>query len=304
MTLIQNLRKLTIYRIFAHFARKYEFRFLSDALYLKLAYRGNTGRKLHLSAPKRYTEKLQWMKIYDRNPRYTTMVDKAAAKEWVASIIGQEHIIPTLGVWDHFEDIDLDALPQQFVLKCTHDSHSVLVCTDKQSFDFASAQKQLDTALKREYFYEGRQWPYKNVPPRIIAEQFMENDATEDFRDYKFFTFNGEPKVMYIATGRGTGETYGDFFDMDFKHLDLCIDHKSAPVCPEKPSCFEEMKKAAALLAWGTPQVRVDFYEVNGQFYFGEMTFFHCGGFVTFQPDSWDEVFGSWMPACDHTLNT
>lgn len=291
-------KKLTLSRVFAHFARKYEFRFLSDARYLKLCYEGNTGRKLNLKNPTRYTEKLQWMKVYDHNPRYTEMVDKAAAKDWAGKIIGREHIIPTLGVWEHFEDIDFDALPDRFVLKCTHDSHSVLICMDKASFDREAAKKRLNAALKREYCYEGRQWPYKNVPPRIIAEKYMENEATGDLRDYKFFTFNGEPKVMYIATGRGTDQTYGDFFDMEFHHLDLRIDHETAPVCPEKPACFEQMKQAAAMLAKGTPQVRVDFYEVNGQFYFGEMTFFHCGGFVCFKPDSWDTTFGSWMPPC------
>lgn len=289
-------------RAFAHFARTHECRFLSDELYLKLSYKGNTGRKLNLDDPQRYTEKLQWMKIYDHNPLYTTMVDKAAAKEWATEIIGAEHVIPTLGVWERFEDIDFGKLPNRFVLKCTHDSHSVIVCKEKRSFDIDSVQKKLSTALKREYFYEGRQWPYKNVPPKIIAEQYMEDETTGDLRDYKFFTFNGEPKVMYIATGRETGETYGDFFDMDFNHLDLCIDHKTAPVCPEKPVCFEDMKQAAAILSKGTPQVRVDFYEVNGQFYFGEMTFFHCSGFVNFHPDGWDEIFGGWMPPCDDTL--
>lgn len=299
MTLKQIWRKLTLSRIFAHFARTYEFRFLSDETYLKLSYKGNTGRKLNLANPVRYTEKLQWMKIHDHNPLYTTMVDKAAAKDWASELIGSEHIISTIGVWKRFEDIDFAELPDRFVLKCTHDSKSVIICKDKRTFDYAGARKKLNQALKREYFYEGRQWPYKNVPPQIIAEAFMENEATGDLRDYKFFTFNGEPRVMYIATGRGTGETYGDFFDMEFNHLDLCIDHRNAPVCPEKPACFEEMRKAAAILAKGTPQVRVDFYEVNGQFYFGEMTFFHCSGFVNFQPDRWDITFGSWMPSCD-----
>lgn len=295
MSLIQKISKLSPCRVFAYFARKHEFRFLSDELYLKLLYRGQTGRKLRLSNPKRFTELLQWMKIYDRKPRYTAMVDKAAAKQWAAEIIGQEHIIPTLGVWEHFDDIDFDSLPDRFVLKCTHDSHSVVICRDRQNFDYSKAKQILETALKKEYYYEGRQWPYKNVPPRIIAEQYIENEATSDLRDYKFFTFNGVPKVMYIATGRGAGETYGDFFDMEFNHLDLMIDHQMAPVCPEKPALFDEMKQAAQLLAQGTPQVRADFYEANGQFYFGEMTFFHCGGFASFHPDEWDEIFGSWI---------
>ena len=259
-------------------------------------YRGTTGRKLDLDNPKRYTEKLQWIKLYDHNPLYSTMVDKAAAKEWAARIIGAEHIIPTLGLWDDPDEIDFAGLPNRFVLKCTHDSKSVQICRDRRSFDIPMAKACLKRALNREFHYEGRQWPYKNVPPRVLAEAYMENEATGDLRDYKFFTFNGVPKVMYIATGRGSGETYGDFFDMDFHHLDLRIDHKTAPVCPEKPALFEQMKEAAKLLAEGTPQVRVDFYEVNGQFYFGEMTFFHCSGFVNFQPDEWDEKFGSWMP--------
>lgn len=290
------LKKLTFYRVFAHFARKYEFRCLSDERYLKWLYRGSTGRKLDLKNPVRYTEYLQWMKLHDHNPIYTTMVDKAAAKEWAEKILGREHIIPTLGVWDRFDQIDFDILPEAFVLKCTHDSKSAVICRNRQEFDLAAAEKKLTKALAREFFYEGRQWPYKNVRPRIIAEQYMENRETGDLRDYKFFTFGGEPRVMYIATGRGTGETYGDFFDMEFNHLDLAIDHRMAPVCPEKPALFEEMKQAAARLAKDTPQVRVDFYEVNGQFYFGEMTFFHCSGFVSFHPDSWDETFGSWVP--------
>lgn len=296
MKLLQIIKKLTFYRVFAHFARKYEFRFLPDELYLKWLYRGETGRKLNLTSPKRYTEKLQWIKVYDHNPLYTTMVDKAEAKEWAAGIIGAEHIIPTLGVWDDPDDIDFSKLPDRFVLKCTHDSKSVQICKEKRSFDMNSARASLKKALNREFFYEGRQWPYKNVCPRILAEAYMENDSTGDLRDYKFFTFNGEPRVMYIATGRGTGETYGDFFDMEFNHLDLRIDHNTAPMAPERPACFEQMKKAAAMLAKDIPQVRVDFYEVNGQFYFGEMTFFHCGGFVNFYPDEWDEIFGNWMP--------
>lgn len=303
MTLIHTLKKLTFWRVFAHFSRKFEFRFLPDSVYLKWLYRGSTGRKLNLEEPKRYTEYLQWMKIYDHNPLYTTMVDKAAAKEWAAEIIGSEHIIPTLGVWERFDDIDFGKLPNRFVLKCTHDSKSALICRDKTKFNISAAKEKLQKALTKEFFYEGRQWPYKNVPPRILAEAYMENDATGDLRDYKFFTFNGEPKTMYIATGRGTGQTYGDFFDMDFQHLDLSIDHEMAPQCPEKPALFEQMKEAARLLSKGTSQVRVDFYEVNGQFYFGEMTFFHCSGFVNFHPDSWDEKFGSWIQDLTGTMD-
>jgi len=295
MSISEKLRRVTPSRVFNRLARSCEFRWVPDALYLKWTYKGSTGRKLNLERPKRYSEILQWMKMYDHQPIYTTMVDKAAAKEWAAGIIGKEHIIETLGVYDRFEDIDFAALPDCFVLKCTHDSSSVIICRDKRTFDTEMARLKLENALKKNYYYESRQWPYKNVRPRIIAEKYLENEATGDLRDYKFFTFGGEPKVMYIATGRGTGETYGDFFDMDFNHLDLCIDHNTAPVCPEKPQLFKQMLQAARLLAANTPQVRVDFYEVNGQFYFGEMTFFHCSGYITFRPDRWDEIFGSWI---------
>lgn len=149
--------------------------------------------------------------------------------------------------------------------------------------------------MKQNFYWVSREWPYKNVKPRVIIEKYMQDAETEELRDYKFFTFNGVPKVMYIATGRGTGATYGDFFDMDFNHLDMQIDHKMAPVIPQKPSNFEAMKQAAQKLAEGIPQVRVDFYECNGKIYFGEMTFFHCGGFEPFHPENLDEIWGEWI---------
>ena len=294
MAILKKMRKLSFCKVFTYLSRRYEMRFIPSEWYLKWVYCGETGRKLNLKNPTRYTELLQWIKLYDHNPKYTVMVDKAEAKKWAAKLIGEEHIIPTLGVWEHFDDIDFSQLPDQFVLKCTHDSGSVIVCRNKAELNLTAAKAKLEKALKKEYFYEGRQWPYKNVKPRIIAEQYLVNDETGDLRDYKFFSFSGEPKVMYIATGRGTGATYGDFFDMSFQHLDLCIDHQMAPTVPQKPALFEEMKAAARKLAQGIPQVRVDFYEVNGQFYFGEMTFFHCSGFTSFHPDEWDMTFGEW----------
>ena len=276
---------------------------LQDPLYLHLKYYLRTGKRLNLKNPTTYTEKLQWLKLYDRRPEYTSLVDKYEVKRIVAEKLGEEHVIPLLGVWDKSEDIPFDKLPDQFVLKCTHDSGGLQICKDKSKFDFQKAKKKLDEVLKVNYYWASREWPYKNVKPRVIAEKYMEDADTGETRDYKFFTFNGEPKVMYIATGRGTGETFGDFFDMDFNHLELDLDHTNAPKRPEKPACFEEMKKAAAILAQGIPQVRVDFYEINGQFYFGEMTFFHCGGFANFKPEHWNKQFGDWVPECEKTEN-
>lgn len=264
--------------------------------FLKRMYSIRTGKELDLENPVTYTEKLQWLKLYDHRPEYATMVDKFAAKEYVAERIGPEYVVPLLGVWDQVEDIDFDSLPERFVLKTTHDSGGIVVCNDKSSLDIAAAKKKLRYFLRRNYYVHNREWPYKNVPHRIIAEAYMEDTSTKELRDYKFFTFGGEPKVLYIAQGRGSsGETVADFFDMEFNHLPFTIDHDMAPVPPEKPKCFEEMKRLAAILSEGTPQLRVDFYEVDGKVYFGEMTFFHCSGMAPFHPEQWDRIFGEWV---------
>ena len=264
--------------------------------FLKRMYRISTKRELDLENPRLYTEKLQWLKLYDHRPEYTVMVDKYAVKQYVAEKIGEEYIIPLLGVWDRAEDIDFAALPERFVLKTTHDSGSYVVCKDKSKLDIPAVRKRMAKFLKRKYYDGNREWPYKNVRPRIIAEAYMEDSRYGELRDYKFFTFGGEPRVLYIAQGRGRGEpTVADFFDMDFNHLPFTIDHDMAQVPPEKPVCFEEMKHLAGILSEGTPQLRVDFYEVDGKVYFGEMTFFHCSGMEAFHPEEWDRRFGDWV---------
>ena len=259
-------------------------------------YKIKTGKELNLENPVLYNEKLQWLKLYDHRPEYTTMVDKYSVKQFVAERIGNKYVVQLLGVWESVEDIDFDSLPDKFVLKTTHDSGAVIICKNKKVFDINSAKKRLKYFLKRNYYDCNREWPYKNVKPRIIAEAYMEDSIYGELRDYKFFTFGGVPKVLYIAQGRGTsGETVADFFDMDFNHLDLKIDHEMAVIPPEKPKCFEEMKRLATILSEGTPQLRVDFYEVDGKVYFGEMTFFHCSGFEKFHPEEWDKIFGDWV---------
>lgn len=269
---------------------------LSDKSYLKLKYRYTMHKKLDLKDPKTYTEKLQWIKLYDHNPEYSRMVDKASAKDFAAEIIGSDHVIPTLGLYDSADEIDFDDLPEQFVLKCTHDSGSVLICRDKSKLDPAQARAHLDKYLNTDSFVGGREWPYKNVKPRIIAEKYLEDLDDGELKDYKFFCFSGKPKVLYIAQGRGNDQpTVADFFDMDFNHLDFTIDHDMAPVPPKKPKGFETMKAFAEKLSAGIPHVRVDFYEENGTIYFGEMTFFHCSGFAGFHPESWDRKFGDWL---------
>lgn len=270
---------------------------LTDRTHIKMRYKLKMGKKLNLKNPKTFNEKLQWLKLYDRKPIYTTMVDKYAAKQYVAERIGEEYIIPTLGVWDNFDDIDFTELPNQFVLKCTHDSGGLVICRDKSRFDIETAKAKLEKSQKRNYFLVHREWPYKNVPHKIIAEQYMEDTKTEELRDYKFFCFDGVAKALFIATDRQKEgeEVKFDFYDMDFKHLGFMQGHPNAAVSPAKPETFDEMRQLAEKLSKGIPHLRVDFYEVNGKAYFGELTFSHFSGMVPFNPEEWDETFGSWI---------
>ena len=273
---------------------------MADEKYIKEMFKLNLGYELDLDNPKTFNEKLQWLKLYDHNPQYVDMVDKYLSKQFVASRIGEEYVVPLYGVWEKFEEIDFDKLPNQFVLKTTHDCGGVVVCKDKENFDKKKAQEFLETHLKNEYFYHCREWAYKHVKPRIIAEKFMKDSKEqieEGLTDYKFFCFNGEPKAMFIATDRAKTdtETKFDFFDMDFNHLPFTNGHPNSDKEIKKPEKFELMKELCKKLSRDIPQVRVDFYESEGQIYFGEMTFFHWGGFVPFNPKEWDENFGSWI---------
>lgn len=268
-----------------------------DKLYLRLKYYCRTGKCLHLKNPRTFNEKLQWLKLYGRRPIDTIMSDKFAVKEYIAKAIGSEYVIPLLGVWDRFEDINFESLPNQFVLKCTHDSGGVVVCKDKSNFDIEAAKKLLNYGLSHNFYVFSREKAYKDIPRRIIAEEYKEDPEFGELRDYKFFCFDGEPKVMFIASDRQKKgeETKFDFFDMDFKHLPFTNGHPNAQDPPKKPEKFEEMKALAAKLSVGIPHVRVDFYEVEGRVYFGEMTYSHWGGMTPFEPDEWDKKMGSWI---------
>lgn len=274
---------------------------MSDERYLKLMFKDRMGYKLNLKNPKTFNEKLQWLKIHNRRPEYTKMVDKYEAKLYVAEKLGEEYIIPSLGVWDKFDDIDFDGLPDKFVLKCTHDSGGLVVCRDKSKLDKEAAREKIERSLKRNYYWHSREWPYKDVKPRIIAEKYMEDSVTQELRDYKFFCFNGEMKVMFIASERynETTETRFDFFDREFQHLNFRNGHPNADVLPAKPEKFEEMCVLAEKLSGDIPLLRVDFYEVDGEIYFGELTFSHWGGMMPFEPKEWDEKLGSWIKLPD-----
>jgi len=250
--------------------------------------------KIDLNNPKTYNDKLQWLKLHDRNPAYSTMVDKYEAKKYIASKIGDEHIIPTLGIWDKFEDVDFDALPDQFVLKCTHDSGGLVICKDKSKLDKKKAETKIKRSLNNNYYWTGREWPYKNVKPRIIAEKYMKDDNSEWLVDYKFFCFNGEPKFMYCSMDKSDNPRT-DFFDMDYNRLDMRMRDPNSDVPPPKPEKFDEMKTMAKILCKDIPHIRVDFYQVNGKVYAGELTFYHMGGFMKIYPEKWMDILGGWI---------
>lgn len=273
---------------------------ISDEKYLKLWYWIYTGKCLNLKNPRTYNEKLQWLKLYDRNPIYTKMVDKYEVKSIVSERIGNHYVIPLLGVWDTPKDINFDLLPEKFVLKVTHGggNSGVVICRNKDCLDIVSVIKKLNKCLTYDGYTGNKEWPYKDVPRRVIAEEYMEDIETKELRDYKFFCFDGEPKLLFVASGRGRQkEPNFDWFDMEYNHIPLKTEHPNSDInhLPQKPHCFEEMKQIAAKLAQGIPHVRIDLYEVNKRIYFGEYTFFHWSGINRFDPEEWNYTMGEWI---------
>lgn len=269
-------------------------RLYPDELYLKMLFPLRTGYKLNLKNPQTFNEKLQWLKLNNRKPEMVTMVDKVEAKKYVADIIGEEYIIPTIGVYNSVDEIDFDKLPNQFVLKCTHDSGGIVICSDKSKLNIEEAKDKLRCGLKVNYYYQNREWPYKQVKPRIIAEKYMVDESGYELKDYKFFCFDGKVELLFVATDRGskTEETKFDFFDKNFKHLPFLNGHPNSTKPIKKPIGFDKMKELAAKLSQGESHLRVDFYDVNGKIYFGELTFYHWSGMTPFEPIVWDYKLG------------
>lgn len=303
LTILKNPKQIIYTRIRMKLVYLFA-RFYSDRKFLETLFFLRVGYRLDLANPKTFNEKLQWLKLYDRRPEYTKMVDKAEAKEYAAGIIGREHIIPTLAVYTSVEDIDFDILPNQFVLKCTHDSGGVVICRDKSKLDKKWALKKLQKGLKRNYFYRNREWPYKNVCPRIIAERYIEplpNDKDgqlehPDLKDYKFFVFNGVVKCFKIDFNRQT-DHHANYYDRNGQLLPF--GEKAYPPQPEKclevPATFTKMIELAEKIAEKHNFVRVDFYDHNGKILFGEITFFPASGMGQFTPNEWDYKLGKWL---------
>ena len=282
-------------KIMYNLGKREVLNWMSDESYIRLTYFLSFRRMPDLQHPQTFNEKIQWMKLHDRNPLYTRMVDKYEAKQFVAERVGAEYTIPTLGVWDNPDEIDFSTLPEQFVLKCTHDSGSVFICKDRAKWDWNAVRKKLRRNLKRNFFWLGREWAYKDIQPRVIAEPYLEDSEDKELRDYKFFTFGGTPKFLFVATERNTGDVKFDFYDMDFRHLPFLQGHPLSKKSIDKPEQFSRMVELSAKLASGFPQLRVDFYEVDGKLYIGELTLYHFCGFVPFSPETWDKTIGDWF---------
>ncbi|MBR5900435.1 MAG: glycosyl transferase [Clostridia bacterium] len=266
-------------------------RFIPTKPYLKMVYKIKTGKKLNLKNPVGFNEKLNWLKVNDVHPEYTDYVDKIKVREIVKQKLGEDICFPLLGQWEKYQDIDFNALPDKFVLKCNHDSGSVKVIKDKSQINHSEFKKFFNSRLKINPFAIGREYPYKKVKPMIMAEKFMTPDNASDIEDYKFFCFNGKPEIMFIATERSIDCKF-DFFDMDFNHLDIVNIHPQSGKEIKKPENFDKMKEIAQKLSQGIKFARIDLYEIEGKIYFGEYTFFHGGGFWLFSPVEWERKLG------------
>lgn len=267
------------------------FNWLNDKTYLKIKYKLVMGKKLNLENPKTFNEKLQWLKLYDRKDIYTKMVDKYEAKKYVSNVIGEEYIIPTLGIYDSFEEIDFSILPEQFVVKPTHTSGNIFICTDKSKINYKDLKKETTKWLNRNYYYSGREWPYKSIKPRIIIEEYMEDKNTKDLLDYKLMCFNGKVKCSFVCSNRKK-ELYVDFYDLNWNKMPFERHYKNSKKIITEPRNYKLMIELSEKLAKNIPFIRADWYEINERLYFGELTFYPGSGFEEFKPEKWDEILG------------
>ena len=266
-----------------------------DKFYLKCVYKDSIGKKLDIKNPQTFNEKMQWLKLYDRgNDSLTDTVDKYAVKEIISEKIGEKYVIKAYGVWDTFEEIDFDKLPNKFVLKTTHDCGGVVICKDKGTFDCKKARKFLEYHLQRRYFYHAREWPYKNVKPRILAEEFVGKE-NECLVVYKVFCFGGNPRLIQVIQGDKSKDETIDYFDENWNLLPLRQNYPNSANHLQKPECLQEMLELSCKLSSHRPFLRVDWYIINGQLKFSEFTYYSDAGFAKFEPEEWDYKLGEWI---------
>lgn len=271
------------------------YHLIPDKIFLKIFFRKKLGYSLNLKNPKSFNEKLQWLKLNDRKILYTQLVDKYEVRKYIKNLIGDKYLIPILGIWNRFEDIDFNVLPNKFVLKCTHDSGSVIICKDKSTFDILEANIFFNKKLKENFYFRGKEWPYKNVKPRIIAENYMSDEENNDLKDYKFMCFNGIVKCCFVCSERFENNLKVTFFDNDWNVMPFERHYPKSNKSILKPKNFKKMIELAEKLSKNIPFVRVDFYEINNDIYFGELTFYPGCGFEEFKPIEWDYKLGEWI---------
>lgn len=269
-------------------------RLLPDRLYIRLKCKINTGYWPNLRHPRTFNEKLQWLKLHDTDSLFTEMIDKYAVKQLVADRIGAQYVIPAYGVWDSVDDIDFDALPDKFVLKTTHDCGGVVLCKDKKAFNREAAKRFLEKHQKYNYFYEGRERPYKNAAPRILAEAYA-GDTDTCLVVYKVMCFHGEPKVIQVIQDDKTKDESIDYFDTQWNRLDLRTNFPNSKVPMERPLCLEQMLSLSKELAGDRPFLRVDWYAIGDALKFSEFTFYSDSGWAAFHPEQWDHILGNWI---------
>ena len=296
--------RLFLLKWFTRLDRRKFLRVLPDKTYLKICFRLKMNKRLDLKNPQTFNEKLQWLKLYDRKDEYSKLVDKIEVKNYVASIIGEEYIIPTLGVWDKFDQIDFDSLPEQFVLKCSHDSGGLVICKDKSKLDIAKAKEKIERSLKQNYYWRGREWPYKKVYPRIMAEKYMQDGQTENLPVYKFFCFNGKAMIVQTIQNDKTPNETIDYFDREWNLLDLRQNYPNSNKPLEKPHLFDKMLDVADKLSCGRKTfIRVDLYSINEKIYFSEFTFYSDSGTAAFYPNCWDQKLGELIKLPQNNIN-
>ena len=289
-------------KLFVWLAEHGWFRRMKDEAYLKRFYRARMGKELHLDPPVTMNEKIQWLKLHDRNPEHARLVDKIAVRAFVSERIGAEYLTELLGSWSNANEIDFSKLPERFVLKCTHNSGGVLVCKDKSRFDEKMARKALNRQLKRNYYAQGREWLYKDIPPRILCESFIGDAEGNLPDDYKFFCFDGVARAVCVCTNRSEKHADYFFFDREFSRFPVNDATANLPedfVFP-KPARFEAMRALAEALSAGISHVRVDLYDTAAGVRFGEMTFFDQSGFADDYVGDGDRIMGEFLKLEEH----
>lgn len=298
--LLKNDKKRIASALMANFALLPISHLIPDKIYLSMQYRAIFRKKLDWRDPKTFNEKLQWLKIYDRNPEYIKLVDKYEVKKYVAEILGEQYVIPTLGVWNHFDEIDFNSLPDKFVLKCTHDSGSVIICRERDKFDYNKAKEKLEKGLRNNLFWHGREWPYKFVKPRIIAEEYLTNSGTK-WEDFKIHNFIDIRKFLLVCQEQfENSELIEYFLNKEWRHLELiCKEHYDINECVNRPKELDEMVELAKIYSNNMQFCRTDFYTAEGRAYFGEITFYSIGGSLPVMPENLNENIEEWAEIPD-----